>query len=91
MKPSVVAAPRLSIAARFRTEIERAASDGVAIDDMALHLTLGDVELLKRDRAVPVADVSFAGGIMTYLGVKVMKGNVAQSVLHRQVPASLDP
>jgi hypothetical protein len=78
-------APRASVALRFKTEIERAESDGVSLEDMALHLTLGDVEQLKRDRAVPVPDISFTGGIMKYLGVKVLKGDVPLSVLRRPV------
>ena len=63
---------------------ERAASEGVALGDLALHLTLGDVELLKRDRSLPVADISFDGGTMRYLGVKVVKGDTSR-------PASLSP
>jgi hypothetical protein len=50
---------------------------------MALHLTLGDVEQLKRDRAVAMEDISFAGGTMKYLGVKVVKGDVTLSVLRQ--------
>lgn len=78
MKP---VAARPSVAARFRAEIERALEQGLSLDELALHLTLGDVEQLKRDRGVPVADISFAGGTMTYLGVKVSKGDVPLSVL----------
>lgn len=88
MKPSqsptaASAAARASVAERFRGQIERAAAEGVCMDDLALHLTLGDVEQLKRDRAVPVADISFIGGVMRYLGVPVVKGGVAASVLRR--------
>jgi hypothetical protein len=86
-RPPPIAA-RPSVAARFRTEIERAAAEGVDLGDMALHLTLGDVELLKRDRALPVADISFHGGAMSYLGVKVVKGNVPASELRRLVAES---
>jgi hypothetical protein len=81
MKPNQAVAPRPSVAIRFRTLIEQAASTGAALDDMALHLTLGDTELLKRDRSVPVADIRFTDGVMTYLGVTVSKGNVPVSVL----------
>jgi len=76
-------AVRPTVAVRFRTEIERAASEGVALDGLALHLTLGDVELLKRDRSLAVADISFGGGTMRYLGVKVVKGDVPASELRR--------
>jgi hypothetical protein len=82
MKSSQAVAPRrLSVALRFKADIERAASDGVLLGDMALHLTLGDVEQLKRDRTVPMADISFTDGTMKYLGVEVVKGNVPLSVL----------
>ena len=74
---------RPTVAARFKTEIERASAEGVDPDEMALHLTLGDTELLKRDRTVPVADISFAGGTMRFLGVRVVKGNVPTSILQR--------
>ena len=89
MKAPVAVVPRPTVASRFRTEIERAASEGVLLDNLALHLTLGDVEQLKRDRAVAVADISFAGGTMKYLGVKVVKGDVAMSALHRQADGGL--
>jgi hypothetical protein len=72
------------VANRFRTEIEQAASEGVSLGDLALHLTLGDISQLKRDRTVALADISFADGAMTYLGVTVVKGNVPQSALRRQ-------
>ena len=84
MKAPTAVIPRPTVASRFRTEIERAASEGVLLDEMALHLTLGDVEQLKRDRAVAVADISFTGGTMKYLGVKVVKGDVPLSILRQQ-------
>ena len=77
-------ARRPSVALRFKTEIEQWASQGVPLDDLDLHLTLGDVEQLKRDRAVAVADISFTGGTMKYLGVKVSKGDVPLSILRRR-------
>jgi hypothetical protein len=81
MKPIHANAARPTVAIRFRAEIEQAAAQGVALADMTLHLTLGDVEQLKRDRTLPVADISFAGGTMTYLGVTIVKGDVSGSVL----------
>jgi hypothetical protein len=66
----------------FRAEIERAEAAGVLREDMSLHLTLNDVNQLKRDRSLPVTDISFADGAMRYLGVKVIEGGVAVSVLH---------
>lgn len=68
---------------RFRTEIEAAAAEGVALEAMTLRLTLSDVSALKRDRDLPVTDISFAGGVMRYLGVKVEQGGVTESVLDR--------
>jgi hypothetical protein len=50
---------------------------------MTLRLTLSDVTALKRDRDLPVADISFTGGVMRYLGVKVEQGGVPESVLDR--------
>ncbi len=85
MKPPAPPARRPTVAVRFKAEIEQAYAEGVAIDEIALHLTLGDVELLKRDRSLPVADISFNGGAMRYLGVKVVKGDVDASVLRRLV------
>lgn len=65
----------------FRKEIEAADPDGLLRNDMTLRLTLGDATALKRDRELPVADISFADGVMRYLGVKVEAGGVAESVL----------
>jgi len=75
--------PRLSAALQFRAEIEKAEAAGVLRDDMSLHLTLGDVAELKRDRTLPVTDISFAGGPMRFLGVKIVEGGVSASVLQR--------
>ena len=84
MKPAqTLTAVRPTVAARFRSEIQQAESQGVPLDDITLHLTLGDAEQLKRDRKVATADISFAGGTMTYLGVKVVKGETPASVLRR--------
>jgi hypothetical protein len=85
MKPIHADVVRPTVAVRFRAEIEQAVAEGVSLADMTLHLTLGDVELLKRDRTLPVADISFAGGTMTDLGVTVLKGDVPLSVLRRRV------
>jgi hypothetical protein len=85
MKQPPAPPPRITVSARFRAEIERAASDGVDLDDLALHLTLGDVELLKRDRSLALPDLNFAGGTMRFLGVKVVKGDTPASVLKRPV------
>ncbi|MGA2953413.1 MAG: hypothetical protein ABSD80_14385 [Caulobacteraceae bacterium] len=65
----------------FRKAIEAAAAEGLAPGDMVLHLTLRDAHLLKTDRAIPVQDVSFADGGMSFLGVPVVQGGVAVSFL----------
>lgn len=72
---------RPAAAVRFRPEIEAAAANGVAREDMVLHLTASDASRLKRDPAVPVEDLSFAGGMMRFLGVRVEAGGVADSEL----------
>jgi hypothetical protein len=80
---------RASAAEHFRTEIEKAEAAGAPRDELSLHLTLGDVNQLKRDRSLPVADISFADGTMRYLGVRIVQGGVPASVLRRE--AEPDP
>jgi hypothetical protein len=70
-----------SVAARFRREIEEAEAGGVDRSDMTLRLTLGDTNTLRRDRDLPIADISFVGGVMRYLGVAIDQGGVPQSSL----------
>lgn len=75
-------APRRSSAAvQFRDEIGKVEAQGVSREEMTLHLTLNDVNQLRRDRSLAVADISFAGGTMRYLGVKIEQGGVPVSVL----------
>jgi hypothetical protein len=76
-------ANRAAVGARFRAEIEKAEAEGVAREDMTLRLTLRDASQLRRDANLPVADISYAGGVMRYLGVKVEPGGVAESELAR--------
>ena len=85
MKAPPISAARPTVALRFKTEIERAASQGVDRDDLTLHLTLRDIDQLKRDRSLPIADISFAGGTMKYLGVKILKEDTPPSVLQQRV------
>lgn len=80
-RPTPRPAARTSPEARFRGPIEAAIASGVAVEDMTLRLTLQDANLLARDRAIPVADISYAGGTMRFLGVKIEQGGVAVSVL----------
>jgi hypothetical protein len=78
-------APRLSVASSFRQQIESAVSEGVAREEMTLHLTLGDAHRIKGDHDLAVEDVNFSGGVMRFLGVKVEQGGVAASSL--ELPA----
>jgi hypothetical protein len=80
---SAAAKPQGSPDRRFRDQIETAVSEGVAREDMILHLTLRDVSLLSRDPAVPVTDISYSGGVMRFLGVRIEKGGVPTSALQR--------
>lgn len=68
---------------RFRPLIAAAIADGAELERMILRLTHRDATLMTRDPATPVADISFAGGVMRFLGVRVEKGGVPASVLDR--------
>lgn len=81
MKRPQTSPRRASAAIHFRDEIAKAESQGVSRNEMTLHLTLSDVNQLRRDRSLAVADISFAGGTMRYLGVKIEQGGLAVSVL----------
>jgi hypothetical protein len=67
----------------FRSEIEAAELQGFAREALVLRLTLNDVNALKRDSSLAVADISFADGVMKYLGVRIEPGGVPESVLER--------
>ena len=82
MKAPAVAR-NVSTAIGLRREVEKAEADGVLKEDMTLELTLQDVSNLKRDRTLAVTDIGFAGGVMTFLGVKIVQGGVGASVLRR--------
>jgi len=68
-------------AERFRDQIEAAVEAGTDLSTLVLKLTLGDASKLKRDRTIPVSDVSFVDGHMHYLGVRVIQGDTAASAL----------
>ena len=74
---------RGSSAEEARLAIEQAEADGVARKAMTLRMTLRDVSELKRDPKVPMADISYRDGEMTYLGVAVDQGGVTQTTLDR--------
>lgn len=72
---------RVAPAVQFRGEIEKAEAAGLAREDMTLRLTHTDMSKLRRDASLAVADISFSGGEMRFLGVKVEVGGVPDSVL----------
>lgn len=74
---------RAAPAVHFRGEIEKAEAAGVSREDMILRLTHADVSKLKLDPSLAVADISFSGGAMRFLGVRVEGGGVAESVLQQ--------
>ena len=76
-------APKGSRATVLRHQIETAEAEGVAREDLTLRLTHRDVHELKRDATLAVSDISFADGVMRYLGVKVAEGAVSESTLER--------
>lgn len=70
----------------FRHEIEAALAGGASAKKMTLRLTLNDGRRLRRDDSVPLEQISYLGGAMHYLGVRVVEGGVTVSVLD-QSPA----
>jgi hypothetical protein len=76
-----MAAP--SPAAVFRKEIEAALAAGAEAEAMTLRLTYGDATHLRRDRSLAVSDISFSGGVMRFLGVRIEQGGVEKSCLER--------
>ncbi|MCR5872897.1 hypothetical protein LRS10_01005 [Phenylobacterium sp. J426] len=81
--PPRSAVRRLSPADRLRGQIEAAEAEGALRADMVLRLTRSDVDHLKRDTSLAVTDISFAAGVMRFLGVKIEQGGVAESVLEQ--------
>ncbi len=77
----IVEKPPSPLAERFKRDIEKAKAEGTDLSTLVLKLTLGDGAKLKRDPNISTADVSFANGEMRYLGVKVIEGGAATSVL----------
>ena len=70
-----------SPATQFRGEIEAAIAAGAPAGKMTLRLTLNDGRRLRRDDNVPLDQISYVGGAMHYLGVRVVEGGVDASVL----------
>jgi hypothetical protein len=69
--------------AKLRLAIEQAEAEGVSKDVMVLRLTLRDQSDLKRDPTIPLDEIRYADGEMTFLGVKVVSSGVTASVLDR--------
>ncbi len=78
-RPPIV--PVLTPGEKFKLAIEEAVSGGIAPSGLLLKLTLGDAAKLKRDRSLPISDISFADGAMHYLGVRVAEGDITASTL----------
>ncbi len=74
---------RVPTATGFRQAIAQAETDGIDKAAMTLRVTFRDESELKRDRSVGVEEISFAGGEMRFLGVKVVSGGITTSVLDR--------
>ncbi len=81
MKPEHSVPSHRSPAGRLRKQIEGAEAGGLGRPEMTLRLTHADASLLKRDPELAVADISFADGVMRFLGVKVEAGGVTVSEL----------
>ena len=76
-----VAVARGPRAIDFRKAIEQAEQEGATREELVLRLTLSDSANLKRDRSVPLEDISFGGGNMRFMGVRVATGGVTVSIL----------
>ncbi|HEY3814401.1 MAG TPA: hypothetical protein VGL66_14350 [Caulobacteraceae bacterium] len=82
-KPPTVAKPPRSSTETFRTLIAQAEQDGLSKADLVLRVTLRDESKLKRDSSVEPHEIAFKDGKMSFLGVPVVAGGVAESVLDR--------
>ena len=65
----------------LRNAIAEAGDSGSDLSAMTLHLTHRDAALLKRSPTVAMEEISFVGGEMRFLGVKVDVGQVTVSAL----------
>lgn len=75
--------PSAPSAVGFRIWVEDAVNEGFEREAMALRLTLRDAAALRRDPSLPLEDISYAGGVMRFLGVQVIAGGVERSSLDR--------
>jgi hypothetical protein len=74
---------RVPTAVGFRQAIAQAETDGIDKTDMTLRVTFRDESELKRDPSVRIDEISFLGGEMRFLGVKVVSGGITTSTLDR--------
>ncbi len=63
----------------LRVSIDRAEAEGIARADMVLRLNFRDASLIKRSPSVSVDEVSFEGGDMRFVGVRIVVGQVASA------------
>lgn len=75
-----------SPAVLFGGRIQAALGDGAVADSLVLRLTLNDGRRLRRDDTVPLDQISYLGGQMHFLGVRVVEGGVTVSVLEGVEP-----
>jgi hypothetical protein len=75
-----VTAPKNAIT-ELRAAIAEAEVAGTDRNALVLHLTHRDASLFKRSPAVAQDEISFLGGEMRFLGVKVEVGSVTVSAL----------
>lgn len=66
---------------RLRDWIAAAVRDGADTSSLVLKLTHRDSAALKRHPSVQAGEIAFASGVMTFLGVRVIEGGVADSQL----------
>lgn len=77
---------QISPTSRFRTAIGEAVADGAGVDELVLRLTLRDATRVLRDPETLSDDIRFEGGVMRFLGVRVLQGGIEASVLERAGP-----
>lgn len=73
--------PKSDTILSLRAAIADADDQGADRAGLTLHLTHRDAALLKRSPAVAMEEISFLGGEMRFLGVRVEVGSVTVSAL----------
>ena len=75
----------------LRVAIVKAEAEGIERSDMLLRLTFRDASLIKRSPSVGIDEVSFADGDMRFLGVKIITGPIALSLLEAPALPIIEP